>query len=291
MSDIFNQRLPQAQQRADTGYNDVYKGYTDIYNRANQPGQYGSYFKNAADTGLVTPENTARMRGGGVFDEFAKTGGLNDTDLTNLRARGTSTIPSYYDAVRNQFQNQNRIAGGTNPSYGGSLSRIARDQSRGASDAALNTELGITQQRNAGRQWGAGQMSFSKVICVLDEDIDVQDVGQVAWRLLANLDPKRDLAFVDGPIDQLDHGASQALWGSKVCIDGTRKWREEGYTRVWPEPCRMSADVLARVEAVWADLGIDAQRVPPARTNGIHGVSVVARVLGAARELLGRERA
>ena len=81
-------------------------------------------------------------------------------------------------------------------------------------------------------------MSFSKVICVVDEDVDVQDVGQVAWRLLANLDPKRDLAFVDGPIDQLDHGANQALWGSKVCIDGTRKWQEEGYAREWPEPCR-----------------------------------------------------
>ena len=63
--------------------------------------------------------------------------------------------------------------------------------------------------------WGSGQMSFSKVICVVDEDVDVQNVGQVAWRLLANLDPKRDLAFVDGPIDQLDHGANQALWGEQ----------------------------------------------------------------------------
>jgi len=105
--------------------------------------------------------------------------------------------------------------------------------------------------------WGSGQMSFSKVICVVDEDVNVQDVGQVAWRLLANLDPKRDLAFVDGPIDQLDHGANQALWGSKVCIDGTRKWREEGYTREWPEPCRMSADVLGRVDAMWSELGLD----------------------------------
>ncbi len=99
-------------------------------------------------------------------------------------------------------------------------------------------------------------MSFSKVICVVDDDVDVQDVGQVAWRLLANLDPKRDFAFVDGPIDQLDHGANQALWGGKVCIDGTRKWREEGYAREWPEPCRMSADVSARVDAMWPELGL-----------------------------------
>jgi 4-hydroxy-3-polyprenylbenzoate decarboxylase len=140
--------------------------------------------------------------------------------------------------------------------------------------------------------WGAGQMSFSKVICVVDEDVDVQDLGQVAWRLLANLDPKRDFAFVDGPIDQLDHGANQALWGSKVCIDGTRKWREEGYARQWPEPCRMSAEVLARVDAMWPDLGVDVERPRAAGGNGgVNDSSVVARVIGAARELLGRARA
>jgi len=139
--------------------------------------------------------------------------------------------------------------------------------------------------------WGSGQMSFSKVICVLDDDVDVQDVGQVAWRLLANLDPKRDLAFVDGPIDQLDHGASQALWGSKVCIDGTRKWREEGYAREWPEPCRVSRETAARVDAMWPALGID--RVTHAAngsngTNGARAMPALARVLEAARELIGR---
>jgi 4-hydroxy-3-polyprenylbenzoate decarboxylase len=145
--------------------------------------------------------------------------------------------------------------------------------------------------------WGAGQMTFSKVICVLDDDVDVQDLGQVAWRLLANLDPKRDFAFVDGPIDQLDHGASQALWGSKVCIDGTRKWREEGYTREWPEPCRMSAEVDARVDAMWAELGIDQVQPRPSIANGhaarghrSAGEQAMARVLDVARELLARGR-
>src|SRR3984957_3600059 len=118
--------------------------------------------------------------------------------------------------------------------------------------------------------WGAGQMTFSKVICVVDADVDVQEPGQVVWRLLANLDPKRDFAFVDGPIDQLDHGANQALWGSKVCIDGTRKWREEGYAREWPEPCRMSADVEARVDAMWAELGIDGAGAKGSAANGAH---------------------
>src|SRR5579862_5296702 len=113
--------------------------------------------------------------------------------------------------------------------------------------------------------WGAGQMTFSKVICVVDHDVDVQDVGQVAWRLLANLDPKRDVSFVDGPIDQLDHGANQALFGSKVCIDGTRKWPEEGYKRDWPEVCRMSAEVSARVDAMWGELGLGPRGGPSGR--------------------------
>jgi 4-hydroxy-3-polyprenylbenzoate decarboxylase len=147
--------------------------------------------------------------------------------------------------------------------------------------------------------WGSGQMSFSKVICVLDADVDVQDVGQVAWRLLANLDPRRDLAFVDGPIDQLDHGANQALWGTKVSIDATRKWREEGYTRDWPEPCRTSPEVAARVDAMWPELGLGA----PVGRNGrgavagpgdaLHllsssGSGAIERVLGVARDFLGR---
>jgi 4-hydroxy-3-polyprenylbenzoate decarboxylase len=147
-------------------------------------------------------------------------------------------------------------------------------------------------QRVAHGLWGAGQMMFSKVICVVDDDVDVQNVGEVAWRLLANLDPKRDFSIVEGPIDQLDHGSNQALYGGKVCIDGTRKWKEEGYTREWPEVCRMSRDVEARVDAMWGELGID----PVARSTNGHASGgaaseprhAVERVLRAARELVGR---
>src|SRR5882724_3494255 len=104
--------------------------------------------------------------------------------------------------------------------------------------------------------WGAGQMMFSKVIVVFDDDVDVQNPAEVIWRGLANLDPKRDFSFVDGPIDQLDHGANQALYGAKVCIDATRKWAEEGYQREWPEVCRFPADVSARADALLAELGV-----------------------------------
>ncbi len=138
--------------------------------------------------------------------------------------------------------------------------------------------------------WGAGQMMFSKVICVVDEDVDVQNLPEVAWRLLANLDPKRDLSFVDGPIDQLDHGANQAFFGGKVCIDGTRKWKEEGYAREWPEVARMSADVSARVDAMWSELGIGGDACNEHDTNGhpSNGLGAVERLVRVAREIARR---
>ena len=135
---------------------------------------------------------------------------------------------------------------------------------------SIKKEYPFHARRIAHALWGAGQMSFSKVICVVDDDVDVQNMGEVAWRLLANLDPKRDLSFVEGPIFQLDHCANQALFGWKVSIDGTRKWKEEGYGREWPEVARMSADVEARVDAMWAELGIDGVAK---KTNGHLGPS------------------
>ena len=111
--------------------------------------------------------------------------------------------------------------------------------------------------------WGAGQMSFTKVICVVDDDVDVQNPGEVAWRLLANLDPKRDVSMVDGPVDQLDHGASQALWGGKMAIDGTKKWPEEGYRREWPEICRHDPKIEQRVEAIAAEIGLAPKATAP----------------------------
>ena len=56
--------------------------------------------------------------------------------------------------------------------------------------------------------WGLGQMSLVKAIVVFDEHVDVHDLSEIAWRLGANVDPRRDIIFVDGPIDDLDHASS-----------------------------------------------------------------------------------
>ncbi|HEY3837625.1 MAG TPA: menaquinone biosynthesis decarboxylase [Bryobacteraceae bacterium] len=104
--------------------------------------------------------------------------------------------------------------------------------------------------------WGLGQAMFSKCIVVVDEDVDVQNVREVAWKALNNIDPERDIQFTMGPIDSLDHASRLANYGSKMGVDATRKWPGEGFTRPWPGVIEMSPDVKARVDALWKKAGL-----------------------------------
>jgi len=101
--------------------------------------------------------------------------------------------------------------------------------------------------------WGLGQAMFSKCILVLDHTVDIQNLREVAWMALNNIDPQRDMEFVMGPVDSLDHASRLPNYGSKVGIDATRKWPEEGFDRRWPEPLEMSAEIRALVDGKWKD--------------------------------------
>ena len=104
--------------------------------------------------------------------------------------------------------------------------------------------------------WGLGQAMFSKVIVVVDEDVDVQNFSEVAWKALNNIDPERDIQFVMGPVDSLDHASRLANYGSKMGVDATKKWPGEGFTRRWPDVITMAPDVKARVDAMWKKAGL-----------------------------------
>jgi 4-hydroxy-3-polyprenylbenzoate decarboxylase len=104
--------------------------------------------------------------------------------------------------------------------------------------------------------WGLGQAMFTKCIVVVDDDVDVQNYSEVAWKVLNNIDPQRDIEFAMGPIDSLDHSSRMINWGSKMGIDGTRKWPEEGFTRRWPDVLKMSPEVKSRVDDLWKKAGL-----------------------------------
>jgi 4-hydroxy-3-polyprenylbenzoate decarboxylase len=104
--------------------------------------------------------------------------------------------------------------------------------------------------------WGQGLMSLAKVLVVVDREVNVRTPDEAWWIALNNIDPERDVRFSMGPMDVLDHSSRGFTYGSKMGIDGTRKWKEEGFTREWPELITMDADTKRRVDEMWGSLGI-----------------------------------
>jgi 4-hydroxy-3-polyprenylbenzoate decarboxylase len=103
--------------------------------------------------------------------------------------------------------------------------------------------------------WGMGQMSFTKMIVVVDRWVDVQNPGEVTWRIGNNVDPKRDIVIVEGPLDVLEHASDIPSYGGKLGIDATKKWKSEGFLREWPDEIVMSEDIKRLVDKRWKEYG------------------------------------
>ena len=107
--------------------------------------------------------------------------------------------------------------------------------------------------------WGLGHMMMlTRTILVVDADVNVQNVREVAWFALNNVDPSRDLMIVPGPVDDLDHSSSYTpALGHKIGIDATRKGPNEGYARTWPPDIVMDEKTKALVDRRWQEYGLD----------------------------------
>lgn len=104
--------------------------------------------------------------------------------------------------------------------------------------------------------WGLGQAMFTKLIIVVDADVNIRNYGELVWRAANCVDYARDVEVVKGPVDDLDHASQMHRLGGKMGIDATTKWTSEGFTREWPDIIRMSNDVKRRVDEIWEALGI-----------------------------------
>ena len=109
--------------------------------------------------------------------------------------------------------------------------------------------------------WSLGQAMFTKCIIVVDEDVNVQDIGEVTLKALNHIDPERDIQFTLGPVDSLDHSSRLPNFGSKMGIDATRKWSSEGFSRPWPDEILMDSRTKSLVDSKWKalakELGIE----------------------------------
>jgi 4-hydroxy-3-polyprenylbenzoate decarboxylase len=92
--------------------------------------------------------------------------------------------------------------------------------------------------------WGAGQMMFNKVLIVVDKEVNVHDYNDVYNAFIENVNIKTDIHFSMGPLDILDHSSSKYAFGSKMCIDATKKFPEETVKISKPENEKINAEEL-----------------------------------------------
>jgi 4-hydroxy-3-polyprenylbenzoate decarboxylase len=101
------------------------------------------------------------------------------------------------------------------------------------------------------------QFTYTKMVIVTDDDIDVRSWAQVIWAMTTRMDPARDTTVVDNtPVDYLDFASPRSGLGSKIGFDATTKWPGET-DRQWGRPIRMSSEVRHRIDKLWSELGID----------------------------------
>jgi len=104
--------------------------------------------------------------------------------------------------------------------------------------------------------WGLGLMMLAKNILVVSEHVDVQNLSEVAWRATGNVDARRDIVIVDGPMDDLDHAALRHRFGGKMGIDATEKTADDAIGQPWPEEIVMSEEIRALVTKRWTEYGL-----------------------------------
>jgi len=104
--------------------------------------------------------------------------------------------------------------------------------------------------------WGMGQLSLTKILIVVDQDVNVHDMNDVIWAVTTRADPKRDTMLIDNaPTDTLDPASSLLNLGSKMGIDATKKMKEEGYERPIQEEAVPNESTVSLVTKKWNEYG------------------------------------
>lgn len=116
-----------------------------IFNRQIQPQQYTrSGEMSTALTGL---------------EDFSKTGGYSDEDISNIRERSISPIRSVYANAQNNIRRQKVLQGGYSPNYNAVTAKMARDASSQIGDITTKVNADIAQMIQSGKLSGLSALS------------------------------------------------------------------------------------------------------------------------------------
>lgn len=100
------------------------------------------------------------------------------------------------------------------------------------------------------------QFMYTKFIIVVDDDIDVRDWKQVIWAITTRMDPVRDTVLMENtPIDYLDFASPVSGLGGKMGLDATNKIGGETQ-REWGVPITRDEKTVAKIDEIWAELGL-----------------------------------
>jgi 4-hydroxy-3-polyprenylbenzoate decarboxylase len=107
--------------------------------------------------------------------------------------------------------------------------------------------------------WGMGQLALTKMFVVVDDDVNIQDINEVIWAMTARTDPRRDIMIIENaPTDTLDPASPLVNFGSKIGIDATTKWKEEGYNREIQKLAQVDDSTKSIVDKKWQDYGFQS---------------------------------
>ena len=106
------------------------------------------------------------------------------------------------------------------------------------------------------------QFLYTKMVIVVDDDIDARDWTDVIWAMSTRMDPVRDMTLIEStPIDYLDFASPVSGLGGKVGFDATNKLPGET-DREWGAKIRMSDEVIEKVSSMWDSLGLPGSGTP-----------------------------
>ena len=105
--------------------------------------------------------------------------------------------------------------------------------------------------------WGMGQLALTKIIVVVDSDVNVHNINEVIWAITTRSDAARDTIIINNtPTDTLDPASPKVNLGSKLGIDATQKTLEEGFEREIQEEVKVDESTKKIVDSKWSDYGI-----------------------------------
>lgn len=102
--------------------------------------------------------------------------------------------------------------------------------------------------------WGMGQLALTKMFVVVDSEVNVHDMNDVIWAMTTRADPARDTIIINNtPTDTLDPASPLVNLGSKLGIDATTKWKEEGYMREIQQLAVVDEETKTLVDKKWQE--------------------------------------